>query len=228
MVLQVWQCLFDVCCYHVRNEPAIINVSGWCKLICVMGRVPGFAFREKKSRLFFSLPAALQAPISTFPVFFFFLKNRPRPDRSWHENPSFINTSIFGHGGYLSLSPLFCHRNSLFLLFLPPHSPTLPCSVLSSLAPCETPTQGLREMNGLILKGKEWSITWCTKIHTYSDNERHAMKSFWGTAQVYMLKHIVYTHMYTHSYLHCHCDATHAHHSGVTFIPEQHTLHTSW
>lgn len=159
---------------------------------------------------------------------FFFLKNRPRPDRSWHENPSFINTSIFGHGDYLSLSPLFCHRNSLFLLFLPPHSPTLPCSVLSSLAPCETPTQGLREMNGLILKGKEWSITWCTKIHTYSDNERHAMKSFWGTAQVYMLKHIVYTHMYTHSYLHCHCDATHAHHSGVTFIPEQHTLHTSW
>lgn len=78
VVLQVWQCLFDVCCYHVRNEPAIINVSGWCKLICVMGRVPGFAFREKKAVC--SSPSLQRCKHQSLPsLYSFFLKEPPTP-----------------------------------------------------------------------------------------------------------------------------------------------------
>lgn len=142
----------------------------------------------KRASVFLPPCSTASTQISTFPVFL--LKNRPHPHHSPHENPSFINTSIFRQRDYLSLSPLFSHPESLFLLFSF-LTQTLPCSILSSLAPCETPTQGLREMNGLILKGKERSITWCAHtcamIHTYAD----MMNSFWGTVRVHMLKCIL-------------------------------------
>ena len=99
---------------------------------------------------------------------------------------------------YRSLSSLFLPSEKIYFYFFPPRSPALPCSILSSLALCVTPTQGLREMNGLIPVGKEWNITWCahtctTHTHTHADNEGHR-NTLCGT--VHMLK---YTLRHTHA-----------------------------
>lgn len=124
----------------MRYEPAVINVSGCCKLICVMGS-PCLCSQQNRRFLTLSLPAVLQALIPAFSAFFFLkLHSLPRSHGSQHENPSFVNTLIFSNRNYRSLSPLFCHLKNLFLL--PPHSRARPRSILSSLALCVTPTQG--------------------------------------------------------------------------------------
>ena len=139
----------------MRYEPAIINVSGSCQLICVMGRVPAFALSKTFHSLTLSLPAGLQALIPAFSCLYIKLHSRPHSHRSRHENPSFINTSISSQELSITVASLFLPSEKIYFYFFPPCSPALPCSVLSSLALCVTPTQGLREMNGLIPVGKE-------------------------------------------------------------------------
>lgn len=53
-------------------------------------------------------------------------------------------------------------QRKIYFYFFPSRSPALPCSILSSLTLCVTPTQGLWEMNGLIPVGMEWNMT-CTR-----------------------------------------------------------------
>ncbi len=94
---------------------------------------------------------------------------------------------------------LFSAIQKIYFYFFPPRSPALPCSILSSLALCVTPTQGLREMNGLIPVGKEWNITWCahtcTNTHTHTDSEGY-MNTMCGT--VHILKYTL-AHTHTHA-----------------------------
>lgn len=130
-----------------------------------------FIFLKAARSPTFPSPSALKIPLPSILWFFF----SPSAEIIDHVTSSFLFPSV---------------RRSLFLLF-PARSAALCGSVLSSLALCETPTQGLREMNGLIPEGKEWNITWCAR--TCTDARSVTM---WGG---YTHGVVQYTYTHTHT-----------------------------